>query len=73
MLDVKDHKLHGRNIDPKRANPRVGIKKIFVGRLDPACSEDDIRKYFEAFGKVILFECFLMIHINKMMHSISLV
>ncbi|XP_041364681.1 heterogeneous nuclear ribonucleoprotein D-like-B isoform X2 [Gigantopelta aegis] len=52
VLEVKDHKLHGRNIDPKRANPRVGIKKIFVGRLDPACSEEDIRKYFESYGKI---------------------
>ena len=52
VLDSKDHKLHGRTIDPKPANPRQGIKKIFVGRLDPGVPEDDVKAYFGGFGTV---------------------
>jgi len=52
VLDVKEHKLHGRTIDPKPANPRQGIKKIFVGRLDPGVPEDDVKAYFGTFGTV---------------------
>ncbi|XP_050410490.1 heterogeneous nuclear ribonucleoprotein D-like [Patella vulgata] len=53
VLEEKEQlKLHGRTIDPKRANPRTGARKIFVGRVDPACSEEDIKTYFSTFGKV---------------------
>merc|ERR1712154_617083 len=53
VLEEKEHKLHGRNIDPKKANPRPVNKKVFVGRLDPAISEEEVKKYFEeAFGAV---------------------
>ncbi|KAL8573687.1 hypothetical protein ACOMHN_007240 [Nucella lapillus] len=52
VLDNKEHKLHGRTIDPKPANPREGIKKIFVGRLDPGVPEDDVKTYFGKFGTV---------------------
>jgi len=53
VCEEKEHKLHGRNIDPKKANPRPINKKVFVGRLDPAISEDDVKKYFEEnFGAV---------------------
>lgn len=52
VLAEKEHKLHGRNIDPKKANPRPVNKKVFVGRLDPAISEDDVKAYFENFGPV---------------------
>lgn len=51
-LKVEEHKLHGRKIDPKPANPRQGIKKIFVGRLDPGVPEDDVKSYFGKFGTV---------------------
>lgn len=54
VLDTKEHKLHGRNIDPKPANPRQGIKKIFVGRLDPGVPEEDVKAYFNKFGTVSL-------------------
>ncbi|KAL3876962.1 hypothetical protein ACJMK2_034738 [Sinanodonta woodiana] len=54
VLTEKEHKLHGRTIDPKRANPRGEkvIKKFFVGKLDPAVPEEKIRAYFEKFGKI---------------------
>lgn len=52
ILAEKEHKLHGRNIDPKRANPRPVNKKVFVGKVDPATSQEDIKAYFETFGPV---------------------
>lgn len=52
VLEVKEHKLHGRTIDPKQANPRQGIKKIFVGRLDPGVPEEEVKEYFGKFGTV---------------------
>ncbi|CAL1542837.1 unnamed protein product [Lymnaea stagnalis] len=52
VLAEKEHKLHGRTIDPKRANPRPVNKKVFVGRLDPAITEDEVKAYFETFGTV---------------------
>ncbi|CAG5116772.1 unnamed protein product [Candidula unifasciata] len=48
----KEHTLHGRTIDPKRANPRPVNKKVFVGRLDPAVTEEQVKAYFESFGPV---------------------
>jgi len=53
VMAEKEHKLHNRVIDPKKANPRPVNKKVFVGRLDPAVSEDDVKQYFEEnFGPV---------------------
>jgi len=52
VLEEKKHELHKRTIDPKKANPRPINKKVFVGRLDPAVSEEDVKKYFEQFGPV---------------------
>jgi len=53
VCEEKEHKLHGRNIDPKKANPRPINKKVFVGRLDPAISEEEVKTYFEEnFGAV---------------------
>lgn len=55
VLAEKEHKLHGRTIDPKRANPRPVNKKVFVGRLDPAITEDEVKAYFETFGPVSIY------------------
>ena len=55
VISERDHTLHGRTIDPKRAKARGGrepIKKVFVGGLDPEVPESDIREYFGRFGKV---------------------
>ncbi|XP_060063384.1 heterogeneous nuclear ribonucleoprotein D-like isoform X2 [Ylistrum balloti] len=53
VLQIKEHKLQGRVIDPKRANPRREvIKKIFCGKVDPGVPEADIREYFEKYGKI---------------------
>lgn len=72
VLETKDHKLHGRTIDPKPANPRQGIKKIFVGRLDPGVPEDDVKAYFAGFGTVsftiILFGLKVTLLLGKTKH-----
>jgi len=55
VLEEKTHSLGGRNIDPKRANPRKereACKKIFCGKVDPGVSEAEIRKYFGTFGEI---------------------
>ena len=53
VLEEKEHKLNGRTIDPKRANPRREVcKKIFVGKCEPTTPEADIKEYFSKFGKV---------------------
>ena len=76
----KEHKLHGRTIDPKVANPRQVNKKVFVGRLDPSITEDEVRAYFETFGPVSLkpidifvlnlLENHLLLLIEKEHHSL---
>ena len=50
--------LQGRSIEPQRAKGRAaggrsgGIKKVFVGGVDPDVSESEIRDYFSSFGRV---------------------
>lgn len=56
VIEQSSHKLHERQIDPKRAKARgkpEPIKKVFVGGLDPSTSEQDIRDYFGQYGKVL--------------------
>uniref|UniRef100_A0A4W3HMR6 Heterogeneous nuclear ribonucleoprotein D n=2 Tax=Callorhinchus milii TaxID=7868 RepID=A0A4W3HMR6_CALMI len=54
VMEMKEHKLNGKVIDPKRAKAmkREPIKKIFVGGLSPDTAEEKIREYFGAFGEV---------------------
>lgn len=55
MLELQEHKLDGKLIDPKRAKAIQGKeppKKVFIGGLSPDTSEDQIREYFGAFGEV---------------------
>lgn len=54
VLEQKEHRLDGRQIDPKRAMAmkKEPVKKIFVGGLSPEATEDTIREYFGAFGEV---------------------
>jgi len=53
VTEEAEHKLGGRTIFCKKANPRQVMKKVFVGRLDPSISEEEIKKYFEEqFGEV---------------------
>lgn len=54
MLEQKEHRLDGRQIDPKKAMAmkKEPVKKIFVGGLNPEADEDTIREYFSTFGEV---------------------
>ncbi|GIY86856.1 RNA-binding protein squid [Caerostris darwini] len=52
VLKAVPHTIKGKQIDPKRAKARPGIKKIFVGGLDNDFPEADIRAYFEKYGKI---------------------
>jgi len=49
--------INGRTIDPQKANGRSrggrgGIKKVFVGGVDPSVSESEIRSYFQTYGTI---------------------
>lgn len=72
VLDEKTHNLGGRNIDPKKANPRKKeevIKKIFVGKVDPSLTEAEIKEYFETFGEVITID--LIIFLNDFISFVT--
>ncbi|XP_069395927.1 heterogeneous nuclear ribonucleoprotein A/B-like isoform X3 [Paralichthys olivaceus] len=57
VLEQKEHRLDGRQIDPKKA---MAMKKepvkIFVGGLNPETTEDAIREYFGTFGEIDTIE-----------------
>ena len=55
VLELKEHKLDGKLIDPKRAKVLKGKeppKKVFVGGLSPDTSEEQIKEYFGACGEI---------------------
>jgi len=63
VLKEGPFELQGRSIDPQRAKGRGGgggggrsggIKKVFVGGVEPDVSEAEIRDYFSSFGRVSL-------------------
>ncbi|KAF7278928.1 RNA-binding protein squid isoform X2 [Rhynchophorus ferrugineus] len=49
-----DHTINGKKCDPKKALARQG--KIFVGGLVPELADDDIKEYFEQYGKIVDIE-----------------
>ncbi|XP_062870186.1 heterogeneous nuclear ribonucleoprotein D-like [Trichomycterus rosablanca] len=55
VLELKEHKLDGKLIDPKRAKAmkqKEPPKKVFVGGLHPETSEEEVRQYFGSFGEI---------------------
>merc|ERR1712127_398767 len=59
VLEHGSHDLDGKKIDPKVAFPRrahpkmvTRTKKIFVGGLSAPSTVDDVKGYFEQFGRV---------------------
>eukprot|EP00061_Rhincodon_typus_P015099 g42590.t1 len=55
VLELKEHKLDGRLIDPKRAKAIKGkepAKKVFVGGLSPDVPEEMVKDYFGAYGEI---------------------
>ncbi|XP_023681017.1 heterogeneous nuclear ribonucleoprotein A/B-like isoform X3 [Paramormyrops kingsleyae] len=58
VLEQKEHRLDGRQIDPKKAMAmkKEPVKKIFVGGLNPETTEEKIREYFGTFGEIETIE-----------------
>ncbi|XP_077360786.1 heterogeneous nuclear ribonucleoprotein D-like isoform X2 [Festucalex cinctus] len=58
VLQQSQHKLDGRQIDPKRAlaMKKEPVKKIFVGGLNPEATEESIRAHFGTFGEIETIE-----------------
>jgi len=61
VLEHGAHDLDGKKIDPKVAFPRrahpkmvTRTKKIFVGGLSAPSTLEDVKNYFEQFGRVSL-------------------
>ncbi|XP_048126698.1 heterogeneous nuclear ribonucleoprotein A/B-like isoform X2 [Alosa alosa] len=54
VLQQKEHRLDGRQIDPKKAMAmkKEPVKKIFVGGLNPETEEEKIKEYFGTFGEI---------------------
>jgi RNA recognition motif-containing protein len=62
LMKNRPHIIDGRQVEPKRATPRedsgkaevqMTVKKIFVGGLRDALTEDDLRTYFSQYGSVL--------------------
>jgi len=58
VLEQKEHRLDGRQIDPKKAMAmkKEPVKKIFVGGLNPDTDKDAIQEYFGTFGEIETIE-----------------
>jgi RNA-binding protein Musashi len=53
---AREHFLHGKAIDPKRAIPRSEqqkTEKLFVRSIPPGVTQESFRDYFTQFGRVI--------------------
>jgi len=58
VLEQKEHRLDGRQIDPKKAMAmkKEPVKKIFVGGLNPDTDKEVIQEYFGTFGEIETIE-----------------
>ncbi|CAI2348776.1 unnamed protein product [Caenorhabditis sp. 36 PRJEB53466] len=59
VLNTHDHELDGKKIDPKIAFPKrtqtklvTKTKKVFIGGLSATSTLEDMKMYFETYGKV---------------------
>lgn len=67
FMKDRPHIIDGKRIEIKRALPRdeaikpegqLTVQKIFIGRIKDDLSENDLRTYFQKFGKIL--ECNIM-------------
>ncbi|XP_051937144.1 heterogeneous nuclear ribonucleoprotein A/B-like isoform X2 [Hippocampus zosterae] len=58
VLEQKEHRLDGRQIDPKKAMAmkKDPVKKIFVGGLNPDTAKEVIEDYFKTYGEIETIE-----------------
>ncbi|CAJ0580661.1 unnamed protein product, partial [Mesorhabditis spiculigera] len=59
VLALQEHELDGKKIDPKVAFPKraqtkmvIKTKKVFIGGLSASSTLEDMKAYFEQYGKV---------------------
>uniref|UniRef100_A0A3B3ZJP4 RRM domain-containing protein n=1 Tax=Periophthalmus magnuspinnatus TaxID=409849 RepID=A0A3B3ZJP4_9GOBI len=57
VSSAKEHKLDGRQIDPKKAMAmavpkKEPVKKVFAGGINPETSKEVIEEFFGAFGEI---------------------
>ncbi|CAD5213409.1 unnamed protein product [Bursaphelenchus okinawaensis] len=59
VLAENEHELDGKKIDPKVAFPKktqpkmvVRTRKVFIGGLSPTSTLDDLKNYFQQYGKI---------------------
>ncbi|CAI5444489.1 unnamed protein product [Caenorhabditis angaria] len=59
VLQTREHELDGKRIDPKVAFPKrvqsklvTKTKKVFIGGLSATSTLEDMKMYFETYGKV---------------------
>ncbi|GFW42605.1 heterogeneous nuclear ribonucleoprotein 87F [Trichonephila clavipes] len=59
---ARPHKIDGREVEPKRAVPRedsgkpeaqVTVNKLYVSGLKDDLGEEDLREYFDSYGKIV--------------------
>jgi heterogeneous nuclear ribonucleoprotein A1/A3 len=62
LMKNRPHIIDGRQVEPKRATPRedsgkqevqMTVKKLFIGGLRDALTEDDLKEYFSSYGDVV--------------------
>ncbi|RNA41582.1 heterogeneous nuclear ribonucleo at isoform E [Brachionus plicatilis] len=67
LMRNRPHIIDGRQIEPKRATPRedsgrqevqATVKKLFIGGIKDAISEDDLKSYFSCYGNIT--DCVIM-------------
>ena len=52
MLAEESHSLNNKKIEPKKAEARERIKKIFCGGFGPDVNEETLRTHFSQFGEI---------------------
>ncbi|CAK9296545.1 unnamed protein product [Gordionus sp. m RMFG-2023] len=55
LIATGPHVVNGKQIDPKRAKSRPGrelLRKVFIGGMDPATTEEEIRNVFVKYGAI---------------------